>query len=447
MNSVCMPKAVEPVSECLACKRSYVEIEVKPAPFIENIVNIYKNLDSTFNASLVSSDVGQGTSHCPALCKTEVKDKKENVEMAQDGNSSNGQSVLLKRCDKLSGVRKITPESIEKLTETGADGVGFIHLEQLSPQFSSDSKEDGHSSDPSCRHRNTPKRPIDKDVYGTKLESNGKHTSEANCQTTEAKRRKKTNDASNDVKMEVNGYLQTNEMASENAASVSCHSETKSEKPQFNLKISPCVFCHSSKEIEGTGPLVRYSQGKEVKGDVAKFSKVTYVHEKCIAWCPQIYFKDGIVQNLETEIERANKLKCSSCGKKGAALGCYMNSCKRTYHVPCAYDIPDCRWECDEFLLLCPKHESQKFPSERKMKARKQDSQKKELNPCTTSLPAAKTVVLCGSALSSDEKYSLVDFARGNGAVVSKYWRKDVTHVIAATDSTGACTRTLKVLL
>ncbi|GJZ08376.1 alpha N-terminal protein methyltransferase 1 [Tanacetum coccineum] len=35
----------------------------------------------------------------------------------------------------------------------------------------------------------------------------------------------------------------------------------------------------------------------------------------------------------------------------------------------------------------------------------------------------------------------------GNGAVVSKYWRKDVTHVIAATDLTGACTRTLKVLM
>nr|GEY13485.1 hypothetical protein [Tanacetum cinerariifolium] len=127
-------------------------------------------------------------------------------------------------------VRKITLKSIEKLTETGADGVGFIHLEQLSPRFSSDSKEDGHSSDPSSRHRNTPKRPVDKDVYGTKLVSNGKYTSEACCQTTEAKRRKKANDASND----------------------------------------------------GTGPLVCYAQGKEVKGDVDKFSKVTYVHEKCL---------------------------------------------------------------------------------------------------------------------------------------------------------------------
>nr|GEU52939.1 replication protein A 70 kDa DNA-binding subunit C-like [Tanacetum cinerariifolium] len=129
-----MPKAVQPVSECLACKRSYVEIELKLAPFIENIVNIYKNLDSTLNASLVSS-----------------------------------------------GVRKITPKSIEKLMESGADGVGFIHLEQLSPQFSSDSKEDGHSSVPSSKHRNTQKRPVDKDVYGTKLESNGNWTISALC--------------------------------------------------------------------------------------------------------------------------------------------------------------------------------------------------------------------------------------------------------------------------
>nr|GEV77247.1 hypothetical protein [Tanacetum cinerariifolium] len=104
---------------------------------------------STSSTSMTYGDVGQGTSHCPASCKTEVKDKKENVEMAQECNSSNG--------------------------------------------------------------------PVDKDVHGTKLESNGKHTSEAYCQTIEAKRGKKTIDASNDVKM------------------------------------------------EGTGPLVRYTQGKEVK--------------------------------------------------------------------------------------------------------------------------------------------------------------------------------------
>lgn len=33
------------------------------------------------------------------------------------------------------------------------------------------------------------------------------------------------------------------------------------------------------------------------------------------------------------------------------------------------------------------------------------------------------------------------------GVTVSKFWRPDVTHVIASTDENGACTRTLKVLM
>lgn len=44
-------------------------------------------------------------------------------------------------------------------------------------------------------------------------------------------------------------------------------------------------------------------------------------------------------------------------------------------------------------------------------------------------------------------QFKLADFARRNGALVSKYWTENVTHVIAATDSNGACTRTLKVLM
>lgn len=65
---------------------------------------------------------------------------------------------------------------------------------------------------------------------------------------------------------------------------------------------------------------------------------------------PRIYFKNGIIKNLESEIIRANKLKCSSCGQKGAGLGCYMKTCQRTYHVPCAYDIPGCRWDVSNCL-------------------------------------------------------------------------------------------------
>lgn len=41
----------------------------------------------------------------------------------------------------------------------------------------------------------------------------------------------------------------------------------------------------------------------------------------------------------------------------------------------------------------------------------------------------------------------MINFASRIGATVTKFWTPDVTHVIAATDSNGACARTLKVLM
>lgn len=107
--------------------------------------------------------------------------RKDSGEIAQDGNSSNGQSMKLKtvKSSLLNGsaeemvdkkVEKcITPDSgekqkhsisnvdrkvvVEKNMENGVDGIGFIQMEQLSPPFSNDSKEDGNSSDPSSNHK------------------------------------------------------------------------------------------------------------------------------------------------------------------------------------------------------------------------------------------------------------------------------------------------------
>lgn len=92
-------------------------------------------------------------------------------------------------------------------------------------------------------------------------------------------------------------------------------------------------------------------------------------------------------------------MKCTKCNLKGAALGCYVKSCRRSYHVPCAREISRCRWDhvCfatfftfssayivinylprfqfqsesfafslqEDFLLLCPVHSSVKFPNEK----------------------------------------------------------------------------------
>lgn len=48
--------------------------------------------------------------------------------------------------------------------------------------------------------------------------------------------------------------------------------------------------------------------------------------------------------------------------------------------------------------------------------------------------------------LNSDVQCLLVKFASMCGATVAKFWNPNVTHVIAATDAEGACSRTLKVM-
>ncbi|KAJ4895241.1 BRCA1-associated RING domain protein 1 [Raphanus sativus] len=58
-----------------------------------------------------------------------------------------------------------------------------------------------------------------------------------------------------------------------------------------------------------------------------------------------------------------------------------------------------------------------------------------------------KDIVLCGSALSQDDKRLIEKLAAKFNATISRYWNPSLTHVIASTNEKGACTRTLKVLI
>ncbi|MQL71686.1 hypothetical protein Taro_003984 [Colocasia esculenta] len=229
----------------------------------------------------------------------------------------------------------------------------------------------------------------------------------------------------------------------------------------------PCEFCHSTKESKASGPLGHYADGEPVDGEAARRPNVLHVHQKCIEWAPQVFFVGDTVKNLEAEISRASKIKCSHCGTKGAALGCYAKSCRKSFHVPCAVEIKDCRWDCDNFLILCPAHSSRKLPSDRSNMGKNV----RNLSPADSNLGSTKSSgnhtsgkqhayelwlappdatkgwVLCGSALSLAEKDMVAKLARLTGAVVTKDWRPDVTHVIASTDPYGACSRTLKFLM
>ncbi|CAL5410206.1 unnamed protein product [Camellia sinensis] len=226
-----------------------------------------------------------------------------------------------------------------------------------------------------------------------------------------------------------------------------------------------CAFCRSTKDSEVSGIMVHYLNGKPVSADYNGGSKVIHAHKNCTEWAPNVYFEDDNAINLEAELARSRRIKCCCCDIKGAALGCYEKSCRKSFHVPCAKLIPQCQWDNDNFVMLCPLHASSKLPNE---KSGTQIKRKKKCIPkgpspsyqpevavkhasstCKrwSSHGSSERMVLCCSALANAEREFVSEFERSSKVMVLKNWDSSVTHVIASTDENGACRRTLKVLM
>ncbi|KAE8726055.1 Breast cancer susceptibility1, putative isoform 2 [Hibiscus syriacus] len=224
-----------------------------------------------------------------------------------------------------------------------------------------------------------------------------------------------------------------------------------------------CAFCLSTEETEATGEMVHYYEGRPVPQDYNGGSKVIHSHKNCTEWAPNVYFENDKAINLEAELSRSRKIKCSCCGLKGAALGCYEKSCCKSFHVPCAKLVSQCRWDTDNFVMLCPLHASSNLPNEksesqgsRKRSAlrghlpihnnenpTKEVSIQKKWNLCES----RNKLVLCCSALTVEEKEIISEFEKLAGVTMLKKWDSNVTHIIASTDENGACKRTLKFLI
>ncbi|XP_060181871.1 protein BREAST CANCER SUSCEPTIBILITY 1 homolog isoform X1 [Lycium barbarum] len=224
-----------------------------------------------------------------------------------------------------------------------------------------------------------------------------------------------------------------------------------------------CAFCRSSEESEVSGVMLSYLNGKPVKGDADGVSGVINVHKHCAEWAPNVYFEDDDAVNLESELKRSRRITCFFCGVKGAALGCYETSCRKSFHVPCAKLTPECRWDYDNFVMLCPLHVDSKLPCEVPGKLSKiRESIKRNSSICQPKVSATpdnaaalqwksqkknKNLVLCCSALTADEIGLVSTLKRLSGVTIVKNWDLSVTHVIASTDEKGACRRTLKYLM
>ncbi|KAG6471070.1 protein BREAST CANCER SUSCEPTIBILITY 1 homolog [Zingiber officinale] len=223
-----------------------------------------------------------------------------------------------------------------------------------------------------------------------------------------------------------------------------------------------CTFCHSSNDTEDSGEMMHYFNGNPVAPYFNGRTNIIHSHKNCTEWAPDVYFKDGIAINLTAEVSRSRRIKCSCCGVKGAALGCYEKSCRKSFHFTCAKLMAECKWDTQNFVMLCPLHASIKLPYEvsefqrqrRKSSASKSSSQElltrnsydNQNQLWTWPLGSPFKWVLCCSALSAAEKETVVKFSKMSGVPVVDKWKPEVTHVIASTDYGGAYKRTLKVL-
>lgn len=220
-----------------------------------------------------------------------------------------------------------------------------------------------------------------------------------------------------------------------------------------------CAFCQSVDITEVSGEMVHYHNGKQVPAEFSRGANVVHSHKNCTEWAPDVYFEDDCVFNLMAELTRSKRIKCACCGVKGAALGCFDKTCRKSFHFTCAKLVPECRWDNENFVMLCPLHQSSKLPNEisepqkqsKRIRIPKCPSQVKSSEDCSNNWKwpsgSPHKWVLCCSALSAAEKGAVSEFAKLAGVPISTSWTPSVTHVIASTGHSGACKRTLKFLM
>ncbi|GLI69507.1 hypothetical protein VaNZ11_014141 [Volvox africanus] len=82
-----------------------------------------------------------------------------------------------------------------------------------------------------------------------------------------------------------------------------------------------------------------------------------YVHRDCALWSSEVYHSsDGTkLRKVGQAIRRGRQLRCGHCGERGASLGCRLERCNVSYHLPCAR-ASGCAFFTNRFLIACPRH-------------------------------------------------------------------------------------------
>ncbi|XP_050364537.1 BRCA1-associated RING domain protein 1 [Argentina anserina] len=486
--SGCVPNRNNFGAECPLCNIQVPGEDLRQAPFMESIVAIYKNMKATccINSSQpISSDgiTASGQRQVSHNASFAGKTTKQSFDNCQEGKSESAQIIVSSRSNKRVWVpcsqKYSVTDGIEKDDKGDTCSMpidGNLEGVELRTGLKSNVGVDHISPSPSSLMRSvalnectTAERDVNPivqslldsppsfgDLRGSDNDNSfDQHSEQISDSSLIRGSIRKIDDRTEQLRpdgsaSDTDGHLR--ELKRPKKLDCGSVSGTNSEqKLELGTRLivsyannTICAFCQSSTISEATGQMLHYSKGKLVEGDGAIVSDVMHVHKICIDWAPQVYFKDDTIKNLKAEVTRGAKLKCAKCGVKGAALGCYVKSCRRSYHVTCAIEVSKCRWDNENFLLLCPTHCSHRFPNE---KLNHHKHKKFQLSNVRAASNGVNNWVFCPSGLSSEEKFFLITFAETNGATLSKSWTPDVTHVIAALDGDGAYVRTFKIFM
>ncbi|KAJ1271848.1 hypothetical protein BS78_06G157200 [Paspalum vaginatum] len=428
-HTSCCKCAATPTSNgysCAICKSGYRPQDLKPASHLEAIVSIHRSLSSTVSTMVQEQDAQV---HIPV------------AKAASHGTPESGNRSGVEKSDQMKSYNPVA----SKLVYNQSTGPAFGNADSV------------QARDPAVENKAADAAVVGIVQKGHSGSQSSDGPGDLDCESNDLEGELITSRSSVQyaLKREPNAVdVHDREMKRQK-------STDQVQRQTTMASAWKCEFCHSSQVTERTGPLSHYLHGEPLEADQAWKSNVQHVHEKCIEWAPQAFFTGDIANNLEPELARASKIKCSVCNLKGAALGCLVKSCRKSFHFPCAHNIPGCRWDEENFVMLCPTHSSKRLPCERskpKKKAMLQQpsSDIDDLNSpspmqrdelWTASPFLTSKWVICGSALSGHEKEILDQFEHQTGITVTSTWRLNVTHVIASTDERGACARTLKVLM
>lgn len=81
-----------------------------------------------------------------------------------------------------------------------------------------------------------------------------------------------------------------------------------------------------------------------------------WVHQNCAVWSPEVYFAGlGCLKNVRAALSRGRALRCTRCSRTGATIGCRVDRCPKTYHLPCAR-ANGCIFDHRKFLIACTDH-------------------------------------------------------------------------------------------